>query len=101
MEGDGADAGYCGVTRLVGTVHDVTGATAKADQSLRYVLNAASDADADGRLATDGAFDEMSQGDDHMWSASASDPITRIDWITSVDRDTERTRLNIRAGVLA
>lgn len=75
------------------------GATATAAQFGRVVFNAASDADADGRLSTDGAFLPICQGDDLSIGAQKDDPITRIDFRTSAAVGTEVTLLTIVAGV--
>lgn len=75
------------------------GATATANQFGRVVFNASSDADAAGKLATDGAFLPICQGDDIALGASGSDPITRIDFVTSQAVGTEVTLLTIVAGV--
>lgn len=75
------------------------GATATAGQFMKYVVNAASDADAAGRLATDGAYDWLCQGDDDGFGASASDPITRIDFQTAQAVGTEVTLFGIIAAV--
>lgn len=75
------------------------GATATASQFGRVVFNASSDADAAGKLATDGAFLPICQGDDIALGASAADPITRIDFVTSAAVGTEVTLLTIVAGV--
>lgn len=75
------------------------GGTAVAGQFLRVVLNAASDMDAAGRLATDGAFLAVFQGDDIALGASASDPITRVDLLTSQAVGAETTVVQLVAGV--
>ena len=75
------------------------GATAVTNQFARVVINASSDADANGRLATDGAFIPVCQGDDLLFSASSSDPIERIDVIASAAVGAEKTLLTIVAGV--
>lgn len=75
------------------------GATATANQFLRVVFNAASDADAAGKLATDGAFLAVFQGDDIALGASGSDPITRVDLLTSQAVGTEVTIVQLVAGV--
>jgi len=75
------------------------GATAVTNQFARFVINASSDADADGRLATDGAFFAIAQGDDVLLSASTSTPITRIDVIASVAVGVEKTIFTVSAGV--
>lgn len=75
------------------------GATAVAGQFARVVLNASSDADATGKLATDGAFIPLCQGDDIAFGAPGADPITRIDLRTSQAVGAEVTLLTIIAGV--
>lgn len=75
------------------------GATAVANQLLKVVVNAASDADANGKLATDGAFVALVHGDDMTFSAPASDPITRIDIATEQAVGAEKTIVQILAGV--
>ena len=75
------------------------GATAVTNQILKIVVNAASDADATGKLATDGAFIALVQGDDFTLSAPASDPITRIDFVTEQAVGAEKTIVQILAGV--
>lgn len=77
------------------------GATAVANQFARIVINAASDADADGKLATDNSFVALCQSDDILLSSSAGDPITRIDVIASAAVGAEKTLLTISAGVTA
>lgn len=75
------------------------GGAVVAGQFARLVINAASDADADGRLATDGAFVPLCQGDDISFGAPGSDPVTRIDVRTSQAVGAETTLLTIIAGV--
>jgi len=75
------------------------GATAVANQFARVVVNAASDADAAGRLALDGAFVALCQGDEILLSASDDDPITRIDVVSSAAVGAEKTLLQVLAGV--
>lgn len=75
------------------------GATAVTNQFLKVVVNAASDADAAGKLATDGNFIPVCQGDDIMLSAPASDPITRLDFITEQAVGAEKTIVSILAGI--
>ena len=53
----------------------------------------------DGKLATDNAFLPICQGDDIALGASASDPITRVDFRTSAAVGAEMTLLTIVAGV--
>ena len=77
------------------------GATATANQFARYVVNASSDSDADGKLATDGAFFMLCQGDSVQIAAPSDDPITRIDVIASVAVGSEKTLLQVMAGVIA
>lgn len=75
------------------------GATAVTNQFARFVINAASDADADGRLATDGAFFAITQGDDVLMSAGSASAITRIDVIASAAVGAEKTIFTVSAGV--
>lgn len=75
------------------------GATAVTNQFLKVVLNAVSDADANGKLATDGAFIAVFQGDDIELETLYSDPITRVDFITEQAVGAEKTVLSITGGV--
>jgi hypothetical protein len=72
------------------------GATATANQFAKVVFNAASDADADGKLALSGAHIPLFQGDDLSFDSAS---ITRIDVIAAAAVGTEVTRLRILAGV--
>lgn len=76
-----------------------TGETATANQWAKVVLNAASDADADGKLATADAHIQIFQGDDRYLTASADDPITRVDVIAQAAVGSEKTRFQVLAGV--
>lgn len=75
------------------------GATAVANQFLRVVFNASSDADADGKLQTDGAFIPVFQGDDMAFPAQTDALITRVDMITSQAVGAEKTIVRVLAGV--
>lgn len=75
------------------------GGSAVTGQFARVVLNAASDADAAGRLSTDGGFIPLCQGDDIAFGATASEPITRVDLRTSQAVGAETTLLTLIAGV--
>lgn len=76
------------------------GATAVANQFAKFVINAASDADATGKLATDGAFIAIAQGDDWSFSgADNDDPIYRIDYISEAAVGAEKTIFQIVGGV--
>ena len=75
------------------------GATATANQILRVALNASSDLDAAGKLSTAGAYLLLAQGDDLTLIASASDPIYRVDFLTEQAVGTEKTFLQLLAGV--
>lgn len=75
------------------------GATATANQFAKYVVNAASTADADGKLATDGAFTPLFQGDDHVLAFAEGDEATNIDIITEAAVGTEKTVVSIRAVI--
>ena len=90
-----------GALWLVLSYRLLPGATAVTNQFARVVINAASDADANGKLALDNAFIPLCQGDDIVLSASAADPITRVDVITSAAVGAEKTLLCINAGVTA
>lgn len=74
------------------------GATAVTGQVLKYVVNAASDADATGKLALDACY-MLAQGADAQLAADASDPIYRIDFIADQAVGAEKTILMIAAGV--
>lgn len=75
------------------------GATAVANQILKFAINAASDLDAAGKLATSGAHLLLAQGDDLTLVASPSDPIYRLDFQTEQAVGSEKTLLQIMAGV--
>lgn len=75
------------------------GATAVTSQFAKYVVNAASTADADGKLATDGAFIPLFQGDDHVLAFAAGSEATNIDLITEQAIGAEKTVVSIRAVV--
>jgi hypothetical protein len=77
------------------------GATAVTNQFAKVVLNASSDADAAGKLATDGAFIAITQGDDIVLSAPANDAITRIDVVSAAAVGAEKTLFQTLAGVQA
>jgi hypothetical protein len=72
------------------------GATATAGQYAKLVINAASDADADGKLALTGGFIPVFQGDDILISAAS---ITRLDVIAAQVVGSESTMLRVLAGV--
>lgn len=88
-----------GAVSLALSYRQLPGGTAVAGQFARIVLNASSDADADGKLAMDGAYLPLCQGDDLAFGANGSDPITRIDVRTSQAVGAETTLLTIVAGV--
>lgn len=90
-----------GALWLVLSYRLLPGATAVANQFARVVINAASDSDANGKLALDNAFIPLCQGDDLVLSASPADPITRVDVISSAAVGAEKTLLCINAGVVA
>lgn len=74
------------------------GATATTGQYARFVVNAASDSDADGRL-THGPYFVLGQDHERGLSATAADPITRIDVIAAVAAGLEKTILSVTSGV--
>ena len=75
------------------------GSTATANQFAKIVINATSDADADGKLAVDGSNIVVCQGDDLVIYASAASPIYRVDVKTEIAVGTEKTILQVVAGV--
>lgn len=75
------------------------GATATANQLVKVVVNATSDADATGKLALDGAFVPLFQGENVTLSAPEGYLITRIDVVAEAAVGTEKTALRILAGV--
>lgn len=75
------------------------GATATANQFAKVVINATSDADADGKLAVDGSNIIVCQGDDLIVYASSDSPIYRIDVKTEIAVGTEKTVFQVIAGV--
>ena len=85
----------------VALLYDLLSGTPVAKQTLRVVINAASDADAAGKLATNGAHIKLAYGRSLSQGADKSDPITRIDWITSVAKSTEESLFQIIASVQA
>lgn len=75
------------------------GATATANQYAKVVFNAASDADASGKLATTGAFVPILQGDDVTFAFSDNSLCTRIDVLTDQAVGSEKTLMRFLAGV--
>jgi len=75
------------------------GATAAANQFAKVVINATSDADADGKLSVDGSNIVICQGDDLIVYASTDSPIYRIDVKTEIAVGTEKTVFQVIAGV--
>lgn len=72
------------------------GATATAGQYAKVVLNAASDADADGKLALSGGWMPLYQGEDLPFDTTG---VTRIDIIAAQAVGTESTQVRVIAGV--
>ncbi len=72
------------------------GATAVANQYMKVVVNASSDADAAGKLALAGGYAVLCQGDDLCLSSSG---ITRIDFLTAAAVGAEKTIFQALAGV--
>ena len=72
------------------------GATATASQYAKVVINAASDADADAKLALVGGYIPLFQGEDLPFDAYG---ITRVDVIAAQAVGTEVTVLRVLAGV--
>jgi len=75
------------------------GATAVTNQFAKFVINASSDADATGKLALDGAFYPIAQGDEFDVAAQVSDPILRIDFVAEQAVGAEKTIFSVIAGV--
>lgn len=68
-------------------------------QVVKLVINAASDADADGKLATADAHNLVYAGVPFWFTASSDDPVTRIDVIATSVIGSQQTRLQVHAGV--
>lgn len=80
------------------------GGTAVANQCIRMVFNASTDADAVGKLATANSgrilvFPSNTFTPPLSIGADPSNPITRIDFLTEQAASTEKTVLQILAGV--
>ncbi len=75
------------------------GATAVESQFAKFVVNAYNDTDAATKLAMDGAFVAVCQGDDVVISAPSGDPIYRIDVVAEQAVGAEKTLLSVSAGV--
>lgn len=75
------------------------GATATANQFAKVVINAATDAQAAGQLALDGANTPIFQGDDVAFAAASDSLITRLDVVAEQAVGTEKTALRIIYGV--
>lgn len=88
-----------GALSLALSYRQLPGGAVVAGQFMRVVVNAASDADAAGKLATDNAFIPLFQGDDLAFGATSADPITRVDVKTSAAVGAETTLLTLIAGV--
>lgn len=88
-----------GAKAIVISYRLLPGATAVTNQFAKYVINAASDSDASGKLATDGAFIPLFQGDDHILAFESGSECTRIDLITEQAVGSEKTVVSIRGVV--
>ena len=75
------------------------GATAVTNQFAKLVVNAATDAEAAGKLGVDGSNMPIFQGDDIALAAQSDSLITRLDFITEVAVGAEKTALRIIWGV--
>lgn len=75
------------------------GATATANQFAKLAVNAATDAEATGKLGIDGSNMPIFQGDDVALAAQSDSLITRIDVVTEQAVGTEKTVLRIIYGV--
>ena len=79
--------------------HNV-GAAASTSKGLYFVLNATSDADADGKLALAGARQFLLLGDSAVVLADPDNPITRIDCIAHT-AESGNSKLMILARIAA
>lgn len=75
------------------------GATATANQYAKVCFNAASTADADGKLATTGAHVPVFQGDDLTFAFADDNLCTVVDVVTAEAVGSEKTILRVLAGV--
>ena len=75
------------------------GATATANQYAKVCFNAASTADADGKLATTGAHVPVFQGDDLTFAFADDNLCTVVDVVTAAAVGSEKTILLVLAGV--
>jgi len=75
------------------------GATATSNQYAKVVFNAASTADADGKLATTGAHIPVFQGDDLTFTFVEDNLCTVVDVIAADAVGSEKTILRVIAGV--
>ena len=76
------------------------GATATANQFAKVCFNAASTADADGKLATTGAHVPVFQGDDLTFAFADDNLCTVVDVVTAAAVGSEKTILRVLAGVV-
>lgn len=77
------------------------GATAVANQYLKLLLNAVSDADATGKLAVSGAHDVVFQNEDlPPFTFSEDNLCRRLDLVSAQAVGAEKTALRIIAGVM-
>ena len=88
-----------GAKSLTITYRLLPGATAVANQYLKFVVNASSDADANGKLTIDGSHITICQGDDLVLFATENSPITRLDLISAIAVGVEKTLVQVLAGV--
>ena len=76
---------------------NLPGSTAVTGQYAKLVFNCTTDAEANGKLVTEGAYTTLCQGDD--LELSSLDGITRVDVISVVAVGAEKTLFRILAGV--
>jgi hypothetical protein len=75
---------------------NLPGSTAVTGQYIKVVLNATSDADANGKLASVATCMVITQGDDVVLSSAE---ITRVDFITAQAVGAEKTLFSVMAGI--
>lgn len=87
-------AKWCQVTYRL-----LPGATATTNQLAKLLINAATDSEAAGKLALDGANMPIFQGDDIALAAQSDSLITRIDVVAEQAVGTEKTVMRFIYGV--
>lgn len=88
---------FAGAKWLSISYRALPGSAAVTNQYAKVVINASSDADADGKLALDGGYIPLCQGDDLLISGSST--IKRLDVLTALAVGAEKTLFRVLAGV--